>query len=90
MSPKRAKRILTALGWRTADLLREMNRLTKTSYRSGDAWKWFNGTRKVPHGVAVFLRLSVRITILERNLKLHRPIASFYKVTRGLRPSNRK
>jgi len=69
MSPQRAKRILRTLGWRYSDLMREMNRLARTSYKSGDVWKWFAGVRKVPLTVAIFLRLSVRIAILKRRLE---------------------
>jgi hypothetical protein len=57
------------LGWRYSDLMREMNRLARTSYKSGDVWKWFSGVRKVPLSVAIFLRLSVRIAILKRRLE---------------------
>jgi hypothetical protein len=48
--------------------MREMNRLARTSYKSGDVWKWFAGVRRVPLSVAIFLRLSVRIEILRRRL----------------------
>jgi len=65
----RARRILRTLGWRYVDLQRELNRTAHTSYKSGDVWKWFSGTRRVPLGVAIFLRLSVRIALLERQIR---------------------
>src|SRR5690242_15468936 len=70
MSPQRAKRILRALGWRHIDLMREMNRIGRTKYKSGDVWKWFSGVRVVPLGVAIFLRLQVQLAVLKR--RLHR------------------
>ena len=69
MRVRRARRILRALGWRQVDLLRELNRAARTSYKSGDSWKWFSGVRNVPLGVAIFLRLSLRIAQLERRVK---------------------
>ncbi len=63
MTAARARRILRALGWRYVDLQRELNRTARTSYKSGDIWKWFSGTRRVPLGVAIFLRLSVKLAI---------------------------
>lgn len=69
MTAARARRILRALGWRYVDLQRELNHTAHTSYKSGDVWKWFNGVRRVPLGVAIFLRLSVRIALLERRVR---------------------
>jgi len=66
MTAARARRILRALGWRQVDLQRALNRIARKSYKSGDVWKWFSGVRHVPLGVAIFLRLSVRIAVLER------------------------
>jgi len=68
MSAARARRILHLLGWRNIDFIRELNRAGHTVYKSGDLWKWFSGNRGVPHGVAIFLRLSVRIAVLKRRL----------------------
>jgi hypothetical protein len=68
MTPQRAKRILRALGWRYADLQREMNRVARTNYKSGDVWKWFSGTRAIPLSAAIFLRQQVRVAILKRRL----------------------
>src|SRR5689334_22302970 len=66
MSPAREKRIIRILAWRNIDFIRALNRAGRTSYRSGDVWKWLNGgLRGVPYGIAIFLRLSVRIAILE-------------------------
>jgi hypothetical protein len=69
MTVERARRILRALGWRQVDLVRALNRIARTSYKSGDSWKWFSGVRDVPLGVEIFLRLSVRIAILERRAR---------------------
>jgi len=69
MSPQRAKRILRVLGWRYVDLQRELNRVARTSYKSGDVWKWFAGVRGVPLAVAVFLRMRVRIAVMTRRLQ---------------------
>jgi hypothetical protein len=60
MSPERAKRILHALEWRQADLIRQLNRVARTRYRSSDAAKWFNGARRVPLTVVVFLKMALR------------------------------
>jgi hypothetical protein len=68
MSPRRAKRVIDLLGWRNADLVHQLNRLTGTSYKTGDARRWLRGTRDVPQEVAILLRLSVRIAILERQV----------------------
>src|SRR5690242_13474911 len=68
MTPERAKRILGVLGWRYVDLQREMNRVARTRYKSGDIWKWFHGARDIPLGVAIFLRQQVRIAVLKRRL----------------------
>jgi hypothetical protein len=48
------------LEWRQTHFLRHLNRVARTRYKSGDAWKWFNGTRRVPLTVSVFLKLSLR------------------------------
>src|SRR5690348_5091280 len=69
MTPVRAKRILRALGWRYVDLQYELNGVARTSYKSGDVWKWFNGVRDVPLSAAIFLRMRVRVAILERRLQ---------------------
>ena len=66
MTVARARRILRALGWRQVDLIRELNRTAHTSYKSGDAWKWFSGIRRVPLSVAIFLRLSVKLAAERR------------------------
>ena len=66
MCAARARRILRLLGWRNTDFIRELNRAGRTVYKSGDVWKWFSGARGVPHGVAIFLRLSVHIAVLKR------------------------
>src|SRR5690349_405710 len=68
MSPQRAALILRVLGWRQADLRREMNRLARTNYKSGDVWKWFSGVRGVRLPVAIFLRVSLRNARLARRL----------------------
>jgi hypothetical protein len=60
MNPQRAKRILEALEWRQADLIRHLNRVARTRYKSSDAAKWFNGARGVPLAVAVFLKMALR------------------------------
>ena len=62
MSEERARRIIRALGWRMSDFRRELNRVTRTRYRSGDVWNWFDeGKRDIPLGAAIFLRMSVRL-----------------------------
>jgi len=66
MSPERARRILRALGWRYVDFQRELNRVARTKYKSGDVWKWFSGVRGVPIGAAIFLRMSVRLAAERR------------------------
>jgi hypothetical protein len=71
MKAARARRILRALGWRYVDLQRELNRVARTNYKSGDVWKWFAGVRGVPLAVAVFLRMSVALAI-ERRRQLKR------------------
>jgi hypothetical protein len=68
MTPQRAKRILRALGWRYVDLQREMNRVARTNYKSGDVWKWFSGVRDIPLSAAIFLRMQVRVAVLKRRL----------------------
>jgi hypothetical protein len=68
MPPQRAKRILRALGWRQVDLMHELNRVARTTYKSGDIWKWFSGVRDIPLGAAIFLRQQVRVAILKRRL----------------------
>jgi hypothetical protein len=68
MTTERARRILRALGWRPVDLERQMNRTTGTKFRSGDIWKWLHGHRGIPLAVAVFLRMSVRVAVLRRQL----------------------
>ena len=69
MSPERVRRILKALGWRQAEFLRRLSRATRSTYKSGDAWKWMHGGRRVPPVAALFLRMSVRIAVLERRVK---------------------
>jgi hypothetical protein len=66
MKATRPQRIVRALGWRQVNLLREMNRVARTNYKSGDAWKWFAGIRGIPLGVGIFLRTSVAIARLRR------------------------
>jgi len=66
MTSARARRIMRALGWRYVDLQREMNRTAGTRYRNGDVWKWFSGTREVPLGVRIFLRMSLRLAVMRR------------------------
>ncbi len=68
MTPQRAKRILRALGWRQVDLMRQLNRIAGTAYKSGDVWKWFSGVRDIPLSAAIFLRQQVRVAILKRRL----------------------
>jgi hypothetical protein len=51
---------MAALEWRQVDLIRHLNRVARTRYKSGDAWKWFSGKRSVPLTVSVFLKLSLR------------------------------
>jgi hypothetical protein len=68
MTPQRAKRILRVLGWRYVDFQRELNRVARTSYKSGDVWKWFSGVRAIPLGAAIFLRQQVQVAILKRRL----------------------
>jgi len=60
MSPQRARRILHALEWQQADLIRAFNRVARTRYRSSDAGKWLNGARRVPVAVSVFLKMALR------------------------------
>ena len=69
MTERRALACLRVLGWRKSDLLRELNRVARTTYKSGDLWKWFGGVRGVPLGVAIFLRMSVRLAVLNRRLQ---------------------
>jgi len=68
MTADRAKRILRALEWRYVDLQRELNRVARTKYKSGDVWKWFSGKRSIPLAVAVFLRLKLRSAIETRTI----------------------
>ena len=49
----------------------ELNRVARTSYKSGDVWKWFSGVRDIPLSATIFLRPQVRIAILMRRLGLH-------------------
>ncbi|HEY0521782.1 MAG TPA: hypothetical protein VGD08_00230 [Stellaceae bacterium] len=69
MTPQRAKRIIRLLGWSLSDFIAELNRVGGTAYRHGDVWKWFSGVRSVPLGVAIFLRLTARIAVLERRYR---------------------
>ncbi len=48
--------------------MRELNRVARTAYKSGDIWKWFSGVRDIPLSAAVFLRQQVRVAILKRRL----------------------
>jgi len=69
MTPQRAKRIIRLLGWSLSDFIAELNRVGGTAYKHGDVWKWFSGVRSVPLGVAIFLRLTARIAVLERRYR---------------------
>jgi hypothetical protein len=70
MSEERARRIIRALGWRKSDFQRELNRVARTNYKSGDVWKWFaEGKRQIPLAAAVFLRMQVRLAVLKRRLQ---------------------
>lgn len=69
MTPERAAKILQLLGYsaqRPTPFLREVNRIARTRYTSCDAWRWFNGQRDLPLGVAIFLRLAVRLARVSR------------------------
>ncbi len=48
--------------------MHELNRVARTTYKSGDIWKWFSGVRDIPLGAAIFLRQQVRVAILKRRL----------------------
>jgi hypothetical protein len=66
MKQERAKRILRLLGWGTSQAAREFNRVTGKSYSRQHVNAQLNGTRGVSESLALFLRLRIRISQLER------------------------
>lgn len=65
ISPERASRILDLLGWSRAEFLRQFNRVTGRNVGGGDGWRWFN-ERGLSGEASVFLRMAVRVAVLER------------------------
>jgi hypothetical protein len=66
MRSERARLIMELLGWGQADVAREFNRVARTKLDRREVHKQISGVRDVSMGMAVFLRLQVRVRQLER------------------------
>jgi hypothetical protein len=85
MSRRRAEWILGGLGWSWAELSRRLNRLVGTSYRPQDTRKW-GRSRPFPLAVEVYLRMAVKLALLERRAagERQRQAADYRRVMRDL------
>lgn len=68
MKQERAKRIMAVLGWGLAETARQYNRVSGARYDRHVVNKQVNGERGVSDGLAVFLKLSLRLAHLERRI----------------------
>lgn len=66
MQQDRAKQIMRVLGWGQAETARRFNRVAGTRLQRQDVNTQINGSRGVSEGLAVFLRMAVRVAVLER------------------------
>lgn len=68
MRQERARRILELLGWGPSETARRYNAVSGARYNRQQVHKQVSGDRGVSDGLAVFLKLSVRLACLERRL----------------------
>jgi len=68
INPERATRILGLLGWSRAEFMRRFNKVTGRNIGAGDGWRWFK-ERGLSGEASVFLRMALRIAVLERRLR---------------------
>lgn len=66
MRQERAKRIMRLMGWGPSETARQFNRVTGRRYTRQHVNTQVNSERGVSEALAVFLRLAVRIAVLER------------------------
>lgn len=66
MTQDRAKRIMRALGWGSSEAARQFNRVARARYTRQHVNTLVNGPRGVSEAFAVFLRMAVRVAVLER------------------------
>ncbi len=66
MTPERAIRIIRLLGWSQSEAARQFNRVARTKLDRQNVNRQFKGRRSVSEGLAIFLRMAVRIAVLRR------------------------
>ena len=68
MEQARARRIMRLLGWGPTLTAKRYNDTAKTKMRPQDISAQVTGSRRVSDGLAIFLRMSVRVAVLQRRL----------------------
>ena len=76
MNKDRAHRIMQLLGWTQADTRRRFNAATGNSYTPGGFSNLIHGDRGVSRSLSIFLRMSVRVAQLQRQLARRRDRAA--------------
>jgi hypothetical protein len=66
MRQERAKRIMALLGWGPTETARQYNRVAGTNLRRQNINTQINTDRGVSDGLAVFLRMAVKIAVMKR------------------------
>ncbi|WP_448205353.1 hypothetical protein [Azospirillum sp. sgz302134] len=66
MTQDRARKILSLFGWGPSETARRFNRVAGTRYTRQHVNEQVNGARGVSMPLAVFLRMAVRVAVLER------------------------
>ena len=66
MEQARARRIMRLLNWGPTLTAELYNKATKAKLRPQDISAQVTGARRVSDGLAIFLRMSVRVAVLQR------------------------